>query len=298
MRKLFLILLLCRICQGYVADKPLLGISLNGDHDLSRELVGVWLFNDRPGVVGKTYDLSGNGYDMTLVGAADSVSGRFGNALNFNGDGSGDYATTPSAVVTGPPCTFVCWARPDTLAENENRMVTVTVDGASTDVLGILLDGPSDKLQVQHYDGDGDGAFSTKTMVANQWHHCVGVFVSDSSRIAYLDGVAGPENTDVQDALTGLDVTDIGALSWTGGRIQEWAGQIDNVTIYDRALSASEIAQLYANPFSMFEQERLPIATAAAPPSGGQVIVITSMIPLWIILILAISLVYSKRRAA
>ncbi|KKL14339.1 hypothetical protein LCGC14_2516680 [marine sediment metagenome] len=95
MKKLILVLFLCSVCWGYVVDKPIMGVQLNYGHDKSRGLVGIWIFNDKPGVVGRTYDLSGNGNHGTLVADTHSVPGKFGNALDF--DGTGDTVQIPNS---------------------------------------------------------------------------------------------------------------------------------------------------------------------------------------------------------
>jgi len=243
-------------------EKPIFGTPLNPFHQLNQGLVGCWAFNEQGG--NKAFDLSGNGNHGTLIGATWTPS-KFGGGLAF--DGLNDYVNR-DAVITGTPVTISAWVKTNDL-NNERRIVTINDGGTSANVLSILIDSHTNKLQVQHYDTSGDGAFSTVAMSINTWHHVVGVFASDSSRIAYLDGVAGNPDTESQNAMTGLDTTDIGTLYWSGGRIQFWSGSIDSVRIYNRALSATEVKQLYRNHFGTFQQPCEAWLYAAAPPAGA-----------------------------
>jgi len=108
------------------------------------------------------------------------------------------------------------------------------------------------------------------------WHHVVGVW-NGSHLFLYVDGVsvgtslpafAGPFRD------TAANVA-IGASS-SGNH--EHNGSIDNVMIFNRALTPQEIIELYRNPFCMFQPElsisQLAAAYVGAPAAGGQVIII------------------------
>ena len=48
-----------------------------------------------------------------------------------------------------------------------------------------------------------------------------------------------------------------------GDNLREFEGLIDNVVYWNRALTASEIALLYREPFCMFEQDPIELWSAA-----------------------------------
>ena len=80
----------------------------------------------------------------------------------------------------------------------------------------------------------------------------------------------------------------------------EFDGQLDNVNIYDRVLSAEEIKALYADPFQMFEEPARQLYAAggaAAEPERPQIILIGSLTPLTI-LTASLAFASCKRKAA
>lgn len=296
MKKVLLTLLLCSTAFTQMpGQKPVQGTPIDSGHDLSHGLVGMWIFNDNPGVAGTTYDLSGNGNNGTLIADTYSVPGKFGIALVV--DGALDHISIPFTADQGADAlTVLCWIKapgspgstqyPIGHYENSSSWVFYWFYETDNDMVFRVNNSADDWQQV---------SLKTNTIEDGKWHQVVGVW-DGATLYAYLDGV---DKSVSAGSLSG--VTDSLSQPLTFGVLEAgsgaFAGQFDHVMIWDRALTASEITKLYSKPFGIFERERLPIASAAAPPAGGQVImIITSGIPLWVILILTISSVYSKRR--
>ena len=87
--------------------------------------------------------------------------------------------------------------------------------------------------------------YSQANPVLNRWYHIVGVRDGNIITI-YVDGVAGA-TTDTVGILTSEDVN-----TWSIGRLSDdpsyhryFNGLIDEVRVYNRALSAEEIGELY-----------------------------------------------------
>ncbi|MBI2675044.1 MAG: LamG domain-containing protein [Candidatus Aenigmarchaeota archaeon] len=83
---------------------------------------------------------------------------------------------------------------------------------------------------------------SDEALSLNTWHHIVGTYDSINLKI-YVDGVL--KNTVPQ---TGnIDTTtDPVRIGWGYDNSYAWKGVIDNVRIWNRALTADEVASLYA----------------------------------------------------
>jgi hypothetical protein len=107
---------------------------------------------------------------------------------------------------------------------------------------------------------------SVPTVTDDSWHHIVGVYTGSAGRI-YIDGnevplsrddpdPGGPVNESTDDLL-------IGCVKKMGSLEQFFNGKIDNVRIYDRALYAGEIQQLYE------QQLPAPIAHWKLDEGGG-----------------------------
>jgi len=86
----------------------------------------------------------------------------------------------------------------------------------------------------------GDGGFGVKKLAPKTWHHLVGVY-GEKDMIIYLNGEVGvsqasPGGSPVS---TGVN-TEIGK-STDGG----WVGKIDEVLIYNRAITAADVKKIY-----------------------------------------------------
>ena len=111
-------------------------------------------------------------------------------------------------------------------------------------------------------------ASTTLTIGTNEWYHIAAT--GDGTNVdIYINGVKSA-TTGVNTLSTGdsTDTPRIGANTSTAGR--EWNGRMADVRIYNRALTANEIAFDYANFLAPFRLKPLTIATSdAAPPAGG-----------------------------
>jgi hypothetical protein len=100
-------------------------------------------------------------------------------------------------------------------------------------------------LQFAHYNGAGnDLAAGTATLDTN-WHFILVKQVS-TTRTVYVDGVSDITQTSaISVPNTVQDDTRIGYPIWASGSDNYFPGIIDDFRIYNRALSTTEIAQLY-----------------------------------------------------
>lgn len=295
MRKILFIVVLSACAFGQMPNqKPIQGVLVDNGHELS-DFVGAWFFNDNPGVTGTTYDLSGNGNHGTLVADTHSVPGKFGPALDF--DGTGDYLTTPLVWSNDGPVSVCFWAKVTGTAE------TLAIGGSGDDAaadrlfVGLPWD---DSLDWDYGDSGGDGRIQHNiSSYYGLWTQYVltsqgaggsfkGIYINGDLKIS--SGVSDGPSGDINFYIGGVS---------TYAPSFPFNGAIDHLVLYDRALSASEIASLYAEPFQMFEKEALIVNAAAAAPAGGQVIIIMmSSLPVWAIFIVAGSFAYSRKRAA
>jgi Concanavalin A-like lectin/glucanases superfamily len=189
-------------------------------------------------------DLTGNGHTATIEGAAWTTHGRYGGALQF--DGENDCVSVPESAefqfLQDEEFTFEAWVRPQ--GENTQAIVTQEDDSAAEGeepfayslLIGEEESAPRGWLrkggEAGHVGVSGPGQ-----LPYNAWSHIA--FTDDGARIrVYLDGeLIGTEPsiplTSAEGPLT------IGCLDNYGNYFD---GRIDEVRIYDRALEAGEIA--------------------------------------------------------
>lgn len=219
---------------------------------------------------------------LTNMDASDwtGAGGRPGGYGAIEVDGLTEYVSVPSAVVAGVPATMGGWAKVNTIGAEIYTLFAMGTAASATDILRLYVqtNGAFDRYATQQYDGSTAGdAFSTTPVVANvgTWMHLLAVFTSDSSRTIYVNGVAEDTDTTAVTALTTQDYTQFGRLDWGGGPIQFFEGWIDDVRIYDRALSAQEVSALYRESKAGYPRalawQRPGVYLPVAAPAGGPI---------------------------
>lgn len=309
MKKLILFLFIVSVCQGHVVDKPIMGIPIDASNDLSRGIVGEWTFMDRPGVVGRTYDLSGNGNHGTLTGDTHSVPGRFGNALNF--DGSDSVNCGDVLNIAPENMTWIVWVQVTSDADTFDDIILGRVDGSASAADSWYLGkrrgnhgSDANKLVWWMHDGGASIMCVSDGVITDSGWHQVAVVVDWDVSLAtvYVDGIPQADT----ESLAGLTAASMSntedfIIGWDDDSIagQGWHDDIGSISGYSRALTPGDITSLYSDPFQIFEQERLPIASAAAPAEVGQFIMIMSSLPCWLVpgLILTLALLYRRKTA-
>lgn len=217
---------------------------------------------------GTWFDISGNGNHGALTNmdpATDWVGttrrGGYG-ALDF--DGSNDYVRASLPAIT-VPFTLCGWMRVSTLASIQRLAVcTATASGLSSYSIWVHVAGPT--FYAQQYDGSTAGnAGSAITASTNTWYWLCGVFTSNSLRDIYIDGKFQGTNTVPVTSIT-ANFCDIGSYENLGTRM---TGQGDSIRVYNRALSASEIASLYIDECAGYPQTLNRIRRPLVFDTGG-----------------------------
>jgi len=177
-------------------------------------------------------DSSGYGNDGTLTGMIGNewTTGVLDGALEF--DAVDDHISIP---VGGPYSTFTVslWISPASSTESWSTLI-----GGDDHIIGTR--GPAD-LRWLYYDGESYYADTSVTLDA--WNH-LAVVRDGSSVTFYLNGVYDGDITVSGD----MAFTIIGA--WSLG-VELFGGLMDDVRIYDRALTQEEAAGLagWTEPF-------------------------------------------------
>lgn len=157
---------------------------------------------------------------------------------------SSQYLSRSSAVVSALPLTMACWFK----VNDTTATYTVMSIGSSSSVNPyaiIQLIGATDNLRAAYRGADLiDGlALTSTTYTAGTWYHACCVFTSTASRIAYLNGAGGVENTTSSTGAWSVNQTTIAALGRTTF-IQHTDGVIAYPCVWNVALTAGEVALL------------------------------------------------------
>ena len=225
-------------------QKPPVGYKQDWSHPLSKGLVGHWLFNEGAG--GKAFDIAKNNHG-TLVNTPTKVAGKFGQALSFNGTSQYIDLGAPTLSAT---MTVSAWIRPSSFT-TPGSIVTKGYDGTNTqwslDTVASsgLIAFCTFSVYVSH------GATSAVAVPLNKWSFVVGTYDGVTWKV-YVNGLLSGSSVDIAPVVT-TNKLEIGAVDSFGTPIQFFSGGIDDVRIYNRALSVGEIQTLYSTPFADIE---------------------------------------------
>jgi hypothetical protein len=204
--------------------------------DITTGLVAQYKFDEGSGTTAN--DSSGNGYTGTLTNSPTWTTGKIGPyAVNTNTPGYSSSEVTVSSVPLGSTWTAGWWSYFPLATFNSSwRTMFRSFTGGGGDHQVIIDSGGN----LGMYDNDTSTGFNSSGYNINSlsgWHFITAVYTGGVTTF-YIDassvGTVTKTNTD------NIDV--IG--NYQGGG-QNW-GIIDELRIYSRALSSSDITQLYA----------------------------------------------------
>ncbi len=221
--------------------------------DITNNLVAYYNFEGLAGIVGETIvDQTGHGHDgvcrqdQNTLRAPTIVPGPngLGDALNFDG---AFYVQIPNHNDFDLTSNITCaaWVSVDSFNQ---AWQTIFCRGDwswrlhrnnSTDYACFHMSGLAGGYGV-------DGA-TTDILVPKRWLHLVGTYSNGVGAKLYINGALEAVNTGASGLIntSGSDPVTIGA--WINGGVlsRQWLGQIDEVRLYNRALSAADVSQLY-----------------------------------------------------
>ena len=195
-------------------------------------LVAAYGFNETSGV--QVIDASSQNNTGTLSSATRSTIGKFGGALSFNGTSA--WVTVPDApsleLTTG--MTLEAWVNPTTLTAWRTVILKETTGGLAYSLYA--ANSASRAAGFVHI-GSDIAVNGTTAMPLNTWTHLAVTYDGATLRMF----VNGSEVSSV--ALTGAAVVSSGALRIGGNSVwgEYFKGLIDEVRVYNRALTAAEI---------------------------------------------------------
>ncbi len=226
--------------------------------DVDPSLVGWWTFDEDTGDV--ALDQSGNGNDATLLGGP-----TWGTDAEHRGimilDGTDDHIHIDGTVYELPLYTMAIWFRVD---GGSGTRVALSAKGP-TGVNGVLLqiegDGTLRNLhRFPFASGGGSNLYTTETYDDGAWHHAATV-QTENEMILYVDGQEVGRQPETNLFQGPLGEIWLGTLDQRMGRM--FPGPVDDLRIYDRALSAEEIAAIMVG-------EPKPFAYGPQPKNGAR----------------------------
>ncbi|MBZ0167051.1 MAG: hypothetical protein K8I00_09615, partial [Candidatus Omnitrophica bacterium] len=226
------------------------GQSFN-DLTLNDGLLAYWQFEEGAGTT--AVDASGYGNDGTYVNMDSGdwttpvpVNHANTYSVDVNTTSTDEYISLPNTVISGlGDFTAAYWMK--TTKTSSSAVISGANSGSNNEYLIFAAD-----TSLSLYAGGNIGTWTTSSTADGAWHHIV-LFRDDTNNQAhlYIDGVADNENPkgitlstvtiDPGGLLIGQEQDSVGG-GFDSGQI--FAGTIDEVRFYNRALTAAEITRL------------------------------------------------------
>src|SRR4030042_1197131 len=228
--------------------------------DWNRSLVGWWSFESY-NTTGRYDNSTYNNFGNFSGGLSTSniTTGKYGNALSF--DGTDDYldAGDIAAIDAATQLSACAWVKHNSITSDD------TMGGKWDTTIGFVLlrddvGANSGRTDTYTFTADGGAPYAqlegaTNASVAGVWTHVCGTYISGSATglRLYINGVEDPNSpvstTSIGSIDSGSTPLEIGAVSST----RYFDGTIDEVRLYNRALSPEEInASFNAGSYRLF----------------------------------------------
>jgi hypothetical protein len=209
----------------------------------SKKAVGAWAFDSTSGVTSP--DSTGKASDATLTGGAKLVDGEHGEALGLDGKTAQATASVPKLDTT-QSYSVSAWVQMNALPTAYSTVVAANGMSTGSSPFFLQYSGSNNPTQGFAFSfPNGPRAIATNVAVkTGQWYHVVGVRDADAGTISvYVNGaLQATAKTTETNATTGT--LTIGRGQWQGNDVDFLNGAVDGVQVFDRALSASDVAGL------------------------------------------------------
>ena len=233
-----------------IYDRPLSETEIIQEYNLTRNsLVAYYPFN------GNANDESGNTINPTFIGAGVTLTtDRFGNvnkAYNFDG-ATNSYIRMPADLLPTTNRTISLWFNvPDVV--NRPGLLGYGGNGScgTTLLMGINLLGIG-QYYVQGHCGNNATGYSYTTAPVNNWYHWV-LTINGSTQKIYINGqLKSTDNTFSGSTVVAGKALSLGVITsvsgtapYTDANVGYLNGKLDDVRIYDAAMTDTQILQLY-----------------------------------------------------
>jgi hypothetical protein len=223
---------------------------------LQNGLLGYWRFDET--ATQTVFDSSGNANDGTIVSGG-RTEGRFGGALTFSGSNN-SHASVPrrpnsSLFDIADQMTVSVWVYPTSLPDGFRAVVQSQIGTLVHPDQFYLGFGPRNgsiwykwHLAANDFGSNANGDIYEGVPETNRWIHMVGTYDGTIMRL-YVDGtevgtfaVQGDIRIDDNPIVIGSEENSSEPQVVTRG----FRGHVDELRIYNRALSSAEVTELYS----------------------------------------------------
>jgi PKD repeat protein len=223
----------------------------------SSGLVAAYGFEEGSG--NSVTDASGNGNNGAISGATWTSAGRYGRALSFSGNNSLVTVSDSASLHLSSALTLEAWVNPTNITGWKNLIFKTQGNNGLCYVLqGSSSSGlvPSLGLSIS-----ASNLMAPSPLPLNTWSHVAATY-DGTTKTLYVNGTQVASAPQTGTIASSTDALTIGGNAFSG---ENWAGMIDEVRIYNRALSPAEVTADMNTPVQQ-------AVTRPLPPSGLRVV--------------------------
>jgi hypothetical protein len=227
----------------FIAILILWATGINNAYAANSGLVGWWKFTDGSG--SSAADSSGSGNTGTLQNSPSWVAGHvWPYALSFNGTNNGVLVNNSTSLnLSNSNLSIAAWIK---VSSNNGTFREIVRKGTNSSSTWFLFLNGSNEISLSTTGSPAEYNNGYAYAADGLWHHVAGVYNGTSCTL-YLDGV---QKTSYTCGVPGNDTSPLGIGYIANSNIQYFAGSMDDVHVYNMALTATQVAQLYAAPSS------------------------------------------------
>jgi prepilin-type N-terminal cleavage/methylation domain-containing protein len=233
-------------------------------HALGAYSAGIWMFDES--IQGSALDTSGYGNNGTVTGATLTTDrkGQSNKAYSFNG--STNYITmgNPAVLRITGAITLAGWVKINDTANNHQlfgRGQSLSGNGNFGYAVGYYS--VTNRIYWDMYSATARSYIhsNTVTITDTNWHFIVATWdgtTGTNGQKLYIDGALANQGTSAISAIGTPSYTfDIGRSS-SGAAWTYFTGSIDDVRVYNGALTTAEIQRLYAEGAQRYQVTLVP----------------------------------------
>ncbi|MBI3583168.1 MAG: DUF2341 domain-containing protein [Nitrospinae bacterium] len=223
-----------------VHSNPISGsIAITGSFDVNVPIgaIAYWDFNEgvNSSIADKVGSYSGS---LNATPTTEWVTGKFSYGLDFSG--TLNYVNLPTYVpLSSNEWTIEAWFYAPLATNSDNNNVLIMYDNATAQIAVMPVSGT--RYLGTYYSGAGGGFYSSGYNVASLttgWHHLAAVGMNNQTKF-YIDGtLVGTSGYQSK-----ISIRRVGNGYDASATFKRPFGKVDDVVIYKRALSTTEISQ-------------------------------------------------------
>ena len=220
----------------------------NGQIDTYHIIVNLPYYMESIRINGELVPIDSNIIVYTLGETTKNLKAFKASASSLSFNGETNYVDVDREIISKYPFTLSAWIKTNGFSDEDEDMVIVSLANPSKkdQYFGIFIgEDENGKACIRARKGPEKTVNGTVVLTDGEWHQIVGVYSSKNNRKLYVDGELEASDNRKVDFPKDVDLLTMGR--WGDQTpMSYFNGNIDEVQIWNKALSAEEISEYYS----------------------------------------------------